>query len=801
MKKKQRSGRLKHAYHFNILAIVFIGIVLSFYAIFRIFFSHAATSVTVAVNFNTTSVPAFKYYNQDASFIQTPKGPADQAKINAIGTKYERGFGGPGVIDSNGFKQYDFTNNGCNCLVQDGVIQQMKANGVSAVLGTGFPPSWNFNTSTCTPYSWANYTTELKDWYEHVKTAVDPNVVYVESINEPDWSGNHCPPIGQYGPGEAADFQYYDATASAARQTNIDLGLPKAGNPALKVGGPTIANPDTNFINDFLAHVKSNGDELDYISWHEYGTGPTPVVGGQWDILGNHPIQAAATTIDVKNKACAMNSTWCNIETLVTEWGYNSQNGDGAPSNVDAANNAAFDASALYQFMQGGLDKPFVFAQIDHAEYRRSLLVPANVNGTDGLVYPTYNMYKMWSMMKPTRVAATMSPGLDSSGLGVGAIATKASDGTSATIMAWDYTGPYSYNTPPVNIALTNLPSAFSGKAITVKRYVIDNTHSNWAHNGDNNLDQLSDLSLPAGTTSINGETLGGSGNGIELLVLTPSGTVSNPAPNLTSISPTSGTASGGTTVTLTGTNFISGASVAFGGVAATGETVSSSTSMTAVAPAHAAGGADVVITNPDGQTDTLTGAYTYSAVAQKLPDLIVTSVSVTPANPVNGGLVTFNATVKNQGTAATPAGIQIGVAFAMDGGNVVSWSDNDTTSLAPGASVTLTANGGPTPGISTWTATTGNHSVEARVDDAADVNRITESNEANNRLSKSFSVGAVAVSNADFNNSGKVDITDLSILAAHYNQNGVTQSQGDANNDGKVNVFDLSILASQWGT
>ena len=56
------------------------------------------------------------------------------------------------------------------------------------------------------------------------------------------------------------------------------------------------------------------------------------------------------------------------------------------------------------------------------------------------------------------------------------------------------------------------------------------------------------------------------------------SGTGSNPAPTVSSISPTTGTSAGGTPVTITGTGFLSGATVSLGGTAATGVTVVSST-------------------------------------------------------------------------------------------------------------------------------------------------------------------------------------------------------------------------------
>lgn len=82
--------------------------------------------------------------------------------------------------------------------------------------------------------------------------------------------------------------------------------------------------------------------------------------------------------------------------------------------------------------------------------------------------------------------------------------------------------------------------------------------------------------------------------------------------PTLTSIDPTSGSTEGGTAVTLTGTDFVEGATVTFGGQAATDVIVASDTSITCVTPAHAAGAVDVVVTNDDEQSDTLEGAYTY---------------------------------------------------------------------------------------------------------------------------------------------------------------------------------------------
>ena len=80
-------------------------------------------------------------------------------------------------------------------------------------------------------------------------------------------------------------------------------------------------------------------------------------------------------------------------------------------------------------------------------------------------------------------------------------------------------------------------------------------------------------------------------------------------------VSPTSGPASGGTGVTLTGSGFTVATSLTFGGTAATSLNVVSSTSVTAVTPAHATGAVNVVITTPSG-SGTKTNGYTYATTA-----------------------------------------------------------------------------------------------------------------------------------------------------------------------------------------
>ena len=89
--------------------------------------------------------------------------------------------------------------------------------------------------------------------------------------------------------------------------------------------------------------------------------------------------------------------------------------------------------------------------------------------------------------------------------------------------------------------------------------------------------------------------------------------TLPNPAPTITSVTPSSGKVAGGTTITLTGTGFLGGATINLGSSACTSVSIVSGTSATCVAPANANGGpVNVVLTNSDAQIATLASGYTF---------------------------------------------------------------------------------------------------------------------------------------------------------------------------------------------
>ena len=147
----------------------------------------------------------------------------------------------------------------------------------------------------------------------------------------------------------------------------------------------------------------------------------------------------------------------------------------------------------------------------------------------------------------------------------------------------------------------------------------------------------------------------------VHVTVTTPAGTSSTSSrdlftfldvPTVASVVPSSGPINGGSVVTINGTNFSSGGTVTFGGIAATGVTFVNSTQMKATTPAHAVGSVDVTVTSIAG-TGIKTGGYGYVTVTGISPNWVklpATAIAVT----ITGAGFSSGATVTVGGTGAT---------------------------------------------------------------------------------------------------------------------------------------------------
>jgi len=257
------------------------------------------------------------------------------------------------------------------------------------------------------------------------------------------------------------------------------------------------------------------------------------------------------------------------------------------------------------------------------------------------------------------------------SGAGVVNVLVTTAGGTSANTAADDFT----FIPVPAVTSITPTSGPSSGETLVTingSNFIIGATTVSFGGVAATGVNCTSTTTCtatsPAGTGVVN------------VLVTTAGGTSANTAvddftfigaPAVTSITPTSGPSSGGTVVTITGSNFIiGGTTVSFGGVAETGVNCSSTTTCTATSPAGA-GVVDVLVTTASGTSaNTPADDFTFSAAA-----------STVPGAPTIG--------------AATPGNGQASIAFTPPGSDGGSPITSYTVTCNPGA---IAATGAASP-------------------------------------------------------------------------------------------------------
>lgn len=110
------------------------------------------------------------------------------------------------------------------------------------------------------------------------------------------------------------------------------------------------------------------------------------------------------------------------------------------------------------------------------------------------------------------------------------------------------------------------------------------------------------------------------------------------PAPSLSSLSPTTLFTGGGATLTLSGSNFITGARVDVDGSPCQVYGRSSATTLTCVLPAHAAGSGTVTLTNPDGQSVSLGNSLSFAVDGFSQLDLVAGNPDKVPGYAAGSG-------------------------------------------------------------------------------------------------------------------------------------------------------------------
>ncbi len=188
-------------------------------------------------------------------------------------------------------------------------------------------------------------------------------------------------------------------------------------------------------------------------------------------------------------------------------------------------------------------------------------------------------------------------------------------------------------------------------------------------------------------------------------------------APTVTGISPTSGLSAGGTSISITGTGFVTGATVSFveesGGslaspnviLGATSVSVVSDSAMTAVSPAIIAGSTYyVTVRTPTGTSSYGPAVFTYSTLVP-----VVSSISVTAGPSAGGTSLTITGTGFYTGATVTfveeSGGSAVSPTVSVPATGVVLNGATTITAVSPAVTVgstyfvTVTTTGGTSSG------------------------------------------------------------------------------------------------------
>jgi len=343
------------------------------------------------------------------------------------------------------------------------------------------------------------------------------------------------------------------------------------------------------------------------------------------------------------------------------------------------------------------------------ARYAVTLTDDASINGTSALTTAEQTFDLTFIAVPPTLTSVSPATGSTAGGTVVtltGTGFTGASSvtfgGTAATAFTVDSATQITATTPAralgaVSVVVTTTPGG-TNAANTLFTYIAAPTLTNISPATGSPAGGTSVTLTGTGFTGATGVTIGGaaatsvsvvnattitcttpagSAGTASVLVITPGGTnAANTlftyiaAPTLTNVSPATGSRAGGTSVTLTGTNFTGATVVTFDGEPATNIIVVNATTITCTTPAGQIGTASVLVTTPSGTVSSST-LFSYflppsfasisppgGVLAGGTPVTIKGGGFVAPMTVTFGGVAATEVTVVNSTTltATTPA-------------------------------------------------------------------------------------------------------------------------------------------------
>jgi len=312
-----------------------------------------------------------------------------------------------------------------------------------------------------------------------------PAFTYIEVLNEPDYEKSLTP------------VEYYGVYKVFYEAVNVVNGNLNPKYP-LKVGGPSTAQFDLNWITTFLEEYKKDSSEdkrLDFVSYHGYFTKP----GKEYKFYKDDPSLVKDQRMILENEMRSRGIS-TDIPTFITEMGVypGPLFDDYGNMKNDRLRQAAGVMSINYWYLNSNNSYPFNWVLRHQTEGRKDQLVTRDSTGANMIhtrkFTPYGNSVLMASKLKNTRLSAS-STTENKGGKGIYYIAS--SDDSGISVMIWNYQSKNSKGYD-VELIIENLPKSFQKSQIKVETGFIDAKHSNYQYDLENcNLTMVNNIIPP----------------------------------------------------------------------------------------------------------------------------------------------------------------------------------------------------------------------------------------------------------------------------------------------------------------
>lgn len=265
-------------------------------------------------------------------------------------------------LDENGGLQYDFRLNDLRLdyLVEKGFdillayaavpdcIAQSTRNKTTAAKNKTRYKGKMFNTSP--PADLALWEEVCYEYTKHLVQRYGIDTVanwHAQCFNEPDIPGFFLSQLTR-------DFVQERINAYCPMYAAFARGV-KRVSPRIRIGGPTLANR-VEFLDGFLAYVRDNNLQMDYIALHNYGTYPRRLNEGTEKITVQNNIRRHAGYMETIRK-----HGFENKEIVIDEWGAVTSgffNREEAPELMFRETEvfSAYFAKLIYEFIHSEYD-------------------------------------------------------------------------------------------------------------------------------------------------------------------------------------------------------------------------------------------------------------------------------------------------------------------------------------------------------------------------------------------------------------------------------------------------------------